>query len=60
MVLDASLLKTQHYKVQIKSKVGTFRSPSTTIRKQYLAILNKGCKMVIIKNKECKVTLNNI
>ena len=26
------------------------------IRKQYLAILQTGCKMVIIKNKGCRVS----
>ena len=26
------------------------------IRKQYLAILNTGCKMVIIIDKECRVS----
>ena len=36
MVLDAALLSTQHYKVQIKGKVGQSRkkgiTPSSTIR----------------------------
>ena len=31
MVLDASLLNTQHYKVRIKGKVGQFRERSSAL-----------------------------
>ena len=31
MVLDASLLKIQHYKVRIKGKVGQFRERSSAL-----------------------------